>query len=68
MSEPTLESIGDYNTLKGEKKGIVWAVIIIGILIGSVYVYVNNTTKVDDSIKIEDSINNVPSSKNIMLK
>ena len=68
MSEPTLESIGDYDTLKGEKKKIVWAVIIIGLLIGGVYVYVNNTTQVDDSIKIEDSIKNVPSSKNIMLK
>jgi len=32
--EPKLEDIGDYNTLKGEKKKIVWAVIIVGLVIG----------------------------------
>jgi len=32
--EPKLEDISDYDTLKGEKKKIVWAVIIVGILIG----------------------------------
>jgi len=32
--EPKLEDIGDYDTLKGEKKKIVWTVIIVGILIG----------------------------------
>jgi len=37
MSEPRLEDIGDYNTLKGVKKKIVWAVIIAGLLIGTIY-------------------------------
>ena len=32
--EPKLEDIGDYDTLKGEKKKIVWTVIIVGIIIG----------------------------------
>ncbi len=37
MSEPTLETIEDYNTLKGEKKRIVWAVIIAGLIVGGIY-------------------------------
>ena len=28
-NEPTLESIDDYNTLKGSKKRVVWSVILI---------------------------------------
>ena len=61
MSEPTLESIGDYDTLKGEKKRIVWTVIIVGMIIGSIYVIVNKTYgKVDDKIKTNDTITKVP--------
>jgi len=37
MSEPRLEDIGDYNTLRGEKKKVVWAVILAGLLMGVVY-------------------------------
>jgi len=61
MSEPTLETIGDYNELKGEKKKVVWSVIIIGLIIGAIYVSMSDEySKVDDSIKIEDSIKNIP--------
>lgn len=61
MSEPTLQDIGDYNTLKGEKKRIVWAVIIAGVIISVVYlVAFNSYGKVDDSIKIKDPIKNIP--------
>jgi len=61
MSEPTLQDIGDYNTLKGEKKRIVWAVIIVGVIISAIYlVAFNSYGKVDDSIKIKDSIKNIP--------
>jgi len=60
MSEPRLEEIGDYNTLKGEKKRIVWAVIIAGLIMGGVYVVASNSYgDVDDQIKIEDPIKNV---------
>ncbi len=38
MSEPTLEAIEDYNTLSGEKRKTVWAVIIAGLIIGGIYV------------------------------
>jgi len=61
MSEPTLESIGDYDTLKGDKKKIVWSVIIAGLIIGAIYVFVGGEySQVDDKIKIEDSIKNIP--------
>jgi hypothetical protein len=61
MSEPKLEDIGDYNTLKGEKKRVVWAVILAGLIIGVIYVITYNTYgTVEDSIKTEDSIKNVP--------
>ena len=69
MSEPRLEDIGDYNTLKGEKKKVVWAVILAGLLMGIIYsiaysVYDNK----DDAINIKDSITVVPQSKSIPIR
>jgi hypothetical protein len=61
MSEPTLESIGDYDTLKGSKKKVVWGVIIAGIVIGVAYLGVfYSFGKVDDSIKVESSLQKIP--------
>jgi hypothetical protein len=61
MSEPRLEDISDYNTLKGEKKKVVWIVIFVGLLMGVMYMvaysfYENK----DDTIKIQDPIKTVP--------
>lgn len=60
-NEPTLGSIEDYNTLKGEKKRIVWMVIVIGLMIGAVLVgakyYYGD---VNDTISVEESIGKVP--------
>lgn len=60
-NEPTLESIDDYDTLKGSKKRVVWGVIIIGIMIGLIFAtaksYYNN---VNDSISVQDTIGKVP--------
>ena len=59
-NEPTLESIGDYNTLKGSKKRIVWSVIVVGLLIGTVYTLVSSSySNVNDKIEIQDPIKNV---------
>jgi hypothetical protein len=53
--------ISDYNTLKGEKKRVVLAVIITGIIIGSVYTIVKSLySNVDDGIKVEQNIKNIP--------
>jgi len=60
-NEPTLSSIEDYDTLKGEKKRIVWTVIVIGLFIGAVFVgakyYYGDA---NDSIPVEDTIGKVP--------
>lgn len=60
-NEPTLSSIEDYNTLKGEKKRIVWIVIVVGLLIGAILVgakyYYGDA---DDTISVEESIGKVP--------
>lgn len=60
-NEPTLESIEDYNTLKGSKKRIVWAVIISGLLVGAIFlaakVYYGN---LNDSLPVKESIGKVP--------
>jgi hypothetical protein len=37
MHEPTLEQIDDYHTLNGEKRRVVWAVVISCLLIGGIY-------------------------------
>jgi len=69
MSEPRLEDIGDYNTLKGEKKKIVWIVIIIGLLIGLIYSIVYRYYgNVDDSIQTNDIIKIVPNSKTLPVR
>ncbi|MEN8302968.1 MAG: hypothetical protein ABFQ64_02710 [Campylobacterota bacterium] len=61
MGEPRLEDIGDYNTLKGEKKKVVWAVVLAGLLIGVIYsiaysLYDNE----EENIKVQESIKKMP--------
>jgi len=52
MSEPRLEDMGDYNTLKGEKRKVVLAVIIASLIIGAIYVLVGSSySTVDDSLE-----------------
>jgi flagellar basal body-associated protein FliL len=61
MTEPRLEDISDYNTLKGEKKKIVWIVIITGMVIGALYgLAYHKFDDGKDSIKVEKSIHTVP--------
>lgn len=61
MSEPSLEEITDYNTLKGQKKRVVWAVILAGLIIGVIYfVSYNYFINVSDSIPVEKNIKSIP--------
>lgn len=61
MREPTLEEIGDYDTLKGEKKKVVLAVILAGLIMGIIYsVAYNFYDNKEDTIKVEESIRSVP--------
>lgn len=60
-NEPTLESIEDYDTLKGSKKRTVWTVIIIGLLIGVIFVAAKSYYGgVNDSIPVQEAIGKVP--------
>jgi hypothetical protein len=60
-NEPTLSSIEDYDTLKGSKKKVVWAVIISGLIIGAIFVAAKFIYGgVDDSIPVEETIAKVP--------
>ena len=69
MSEPRLEDIGDYDTLKGEKKKIVWAVIFAGLLMGVIYVIAYSVyDNEDDRMEVKDAITIVPQSKSIPVR
>ena len=60
-NEPTLESIEDYDTLKGPKKKVVWTVIIAGLLIGLMFLGAKSYfSNVNDSLPIQDTIGKVP--------
>lgn len=61
MSEPRLEDIGDYNSLKGEKKKVVWAVIIAGLLLGVIYVVAYSIyDDKEETLPVEKSLKNIP--------
>jgi predicted negative regulator of RcsB-dependent stress response len=67
--EPNLEDISDYNTLKGEKKRVVWSVIIVGILLGIGYLIAYKVfNDSGDAIKTNDTIKVVPLSKNLPIR
>lgn len=61
MNEPTLEQISDYHTLAGEKRRIVWAVVIAGLLIGLVFAGAKTLySTVDDELPTSDRIGRIP--------
>ncbi|DAB30934.1 MAG TPA: hypothetical protein CFH84_01345 [Sulfurimonas sp. UBA12504] len=61
MSEPRLEDIEDYNTLKGEKKKIVLAVILAGLIMGVIYVVAFKVfDNKEEALPVEKSLNKIP--------
>lgn len=61
MSEPSLETITDYNELKGEKKKTVIKVLLAGLIMGLLYVAVNYFFgDVSDNLNVTDSVKTVP--------
>jgi len=60
MSEPTLEDIEDYDTLKGEKKKVVWAVIIAGLVMGVVYMIASGVYNQDEVVSEDKTFKKVP--------
>ena len=61
MSEPRLEDISDYDTLKGQKRKVIYAVIVACLTIGLIYViaasYYDNS---DESLSEDKSYKVVP--------
>ena len=60
MSEPTLESIEDYDTLKGEKKRVIWAVIIASLIIGVIYVVASSVYDQVEPTSVDKTLKTVP--------
>jgi len=62
MNEPTLSQISDYDTLKGQKRRVVRAVILSGLIIGAIYAIVANSYmgEAHDRIDVNDGITAVP--------
>ncbi len=60
MKEPRLEDIGDYDTLKGEKKKVVWIVVLVGIAMGILYSVAYSTFDNDDTLEIKESVKIIP--------
>jgi hypothetical protein len=62
MAEPTLQDIGDYDRLRGEKKWVVRMVIVVGLLIGAVYTIVANSYvgQPHDALPTNDPIHAMP--------
>lgn len=61
MGEPNLENISDYNSLSQEKKKVVLAVILSGLIMGAIYTLVSlkyNTP--DDKIQVNETFKQVP--------
>lgn len=59
--EPTLKGIEDYNTLKGQKKRIVLAVIISGLIMGAIILTAKTfLQQPEDAIEVEQSIGTIP--------
>jgi len=60
MSEPRLQDMGDYNTLSGEKRRIVLAVVIAGLIIGGIYGLARAYFVPDDVISPTEKVGKVP--------
>ncbi len=62
MQEPTLEQIGDYDALKGEKRFFVTMVLVSGLFIGALYTIVAHSYvgQVHDELPVHDGISVLP--------
>lgn len=61
MSEPSLENISDYSTLEGNKKKVVIAVILSGLIIGIIYTIAYNVyDNSEDALVVEEKVKNIP--------
>jgi len=56
-TEPTLETIEDYDGKESrEKRKTIWIVILSGLLIGAIYSIISANSSVSDELKIQTNI------------
>lgn len=60
MSEPRLRNMSDYDALCCEKRRVVFAVILAGLIMGAVYLTAKSCCPETDMIATQDPIVNVP--------
>jgi len=60
MSEPRLEDIEDYNGLKGQKKKVVIAVVVAGLVMSVIYGVVVNLSDKNEPSSIDKTYKTVP--------
>jgi len=60
MSEPTLENISDYNTLRGEKKKVVFAIVISSIIMSIVYIIATSFYAQEEPTSVDKTYKKVP--------
>ncbi|EQB40702.1 hypothetical protein M947_00185 [Sulfurimonas hongkongensis] len=60
MSEPRLEDIDDYNGLKGQKKRVVWAIVIVGLVMSVIYGIVVNLGEREEPLSDDKTYKTVP--------
>ncbi|MCJ7764970.1 MAG: hypothetical protein MUP09_03415 [Thiovulaceae bacterium] len=63
MDEPRLQEMSGYKSLSGEKRRIVWAVILAGLIMGTIYLAARSYFMPDDAIETQETIVNVPAVK-----
>lgn len=51
QSEPTLEELDDYNSIKtNEKRFVIWGVVVVCLIVGGIYTYFRNIATVNDEL------------------
>ncbi|WP_294966580.1 hypothetical protein [Sulfurimonas sp.] len=60
MSEPTLESIDDYNTFSVEKKKVFFAIVISSLILGVIYTLATSFYPPEEPISIDKTYKKVP--------
>ena len=61
MSEPTLKEMEDYKKLSGEKRRVVIAVILSGLIVGGIFAIAKSVYgSPDDEVKTGEKIGKIP--------
>ena len=59
-NEPRLEDIEDYDNLKGQKRIIVWSVVLSGIIIGLITYVAYTMSEKEEPLNVDKTFHKVP--------